>query len=210
MAYWQSSLGFGGLQDILQSRRYSFETGNSPRRSSIRSPDIDSREMEDEILRQIREEGLLDRVDLENIDANQEDQISEKIAEAFGRRQSEKMADLAEQEQLQYDHGGPLTPSPANSPMNESYQHTPSSSQGGIGGSSAIRASAEALNRSQQTRDHRAVAKTLEAEEVALRDDPRRARQAHASRVVEVEREAAQEARELLEFRMRHLARSRL
>ena len=59
-------------------------------RSLISSTDIDSHEMEEEILRQIREEGLLDGIDLENIDVNQEDQISERIAEAFRRRQSER------------------------------------------------------------------------------------------------------------------------
>lgn len=59
-------------------------------RSLISSSDIDSREMEEEILRQIREEGLLDGIDLENIDVNQEDDISERIAEAFRRRQNER------------------------------------------------------------------------------------------------------------------------
>ncbi|KAH8600789.1 hypothetical protein B0O99DRAFT_289610 [Bisporella sp. PMI_857] len=59
-------------------------------RSLISSSDVDSREMEEEILRQIREEGLLDGIDLENIDVNQEDQISERIAEAFRRRQAER------------------------------------------------------------------------------------------------------------------------
>lgn len=59
-------------------------------RSLISSDDVDSHEMEEEILRQIREEGLLDGIDLENIDVNQEDQISERIAEAFRRRQSER------------------------------------------------------------------------------------------------------------------------
>ncbi|KFY96050.1 hypothetical protein V498_02939 [Pseudogymnoascus sp. VKM F-4517 (FW-2822)] len=59
-------------------------------RSLISSSDVDSREMEEEILRQIREEGLLDGIDLENIDVNQEDQISERIAEAFRRRQRER------------------------------------------------------------------------------------------------------------------------
>ena len=58
---------------------------------SLISPDnVDSHGMEEEILRQIREEGLLDGIDLENIDVNQEDQISERIAEAFRRRQSER------------------------------------------------------------------------------------------------------------------------
>jgi hypothetical protein len=59
-------------------------------RSLLSSSDVDSHEMEEEILRQIREEGLLDGIDLENIDVNQEDQISERIAEAFRRRQEEK------------------------------------------------------------------------------------------------------------------------
>ena len=59
-------------------------------RSLISTSDIDSREMEEEILRQIREEGLLDGIDLENLDVNQEDQISERIAQAFRRRQAER------------------------------------------------------------------------------------------------------------------------
>ncbi|KAH8767900.1 hypothetical protein F5882DRAFT_191096 [Hyaloscypha sp. PMI_1271] len=59
-------------------------------RSLISASDVDSREMEEEILRQIREEGLLDGIDLENLDVSQEDQISERIAEAFRRRQAER------------------------------------------------------------------------------------------------------------------------
>ncbi|KAN0103380.1 hypothetical protein V8E51_011693 [Hyaloscypha variabilis] len=59
-------------------------------RSLISASDVDSREMEEEILRQIREEGLLDGIDLEHLDVSQEDQISERIAEAFRRRQAEK------------------------------------------------------------------------------------------------------------------------
>ncbi|TAQ88303.1 hypothetical protein B7494_g3391 [Chlorociboria aeruginascens] len=60
-------------------------------RSLISSSYIDSHDMEEEILRQIREEGLLEGIDLENIDVSQEDQISERIAEAFRRRQAEKL-----------------------------------------------------------------------------------------------------------------------
>ncbi|KAG9239358.1 hypothetical protein BJ875DRAFT_448516 [Amylocarpus encephaloides] len=59
-------------------------------RSLISSSDVDAREMEEEILRQIREEGLLDGIDLENIDVGQEDQISERIAEAYRKRQADK------------------------------------------------------------------------------------------------------------------------
>lgn len=49
-------------------------------------------------------------------------------------------------QQLEFEYGGPLTPSPANSPMKRSHQHTPSSLQGN---SPAIRAS-DALNSSMK------------------------------------------------------------
>jgi histone demethylase JARID1 len=49
-------------------------------------------------------------------------------------------------QQLEYEYGGPLTPSPANSPMKKSHQHTPS---GLRGESPAVRAS-EALNASMK------------------------------------------------------------
>jgi histone demethylase JARID1 len=49
-------------------------------------------------------------------------------------------------QQLEYEYGGPLTPSPANSPLKKSHQHTPSSLRGE---SPAVRAS-EALNASMK------------------------------------------------------------
>lgn len=42
--------------------------------------------IEDEILRQITEEGLLDEIDLHNLDPSQEDELTERIAEAYRRR----------------------------------------------------------------------------------------------------------------------------
>ena len=42
--------------------------------------------MQEEILRQIREEGILDGIDLDNLDVSQEDELSERIAEAYRRR----------------------------------------------------------------------------------------------------------------------------
>ena len=65
-------------------------------RSLISSSDVDTAEVEEEILRQIREEGLLDGIDLENIDAAEETRISERIAEAFRRRQEERNLFLPE------------------------------------------------------------------------------------------------------------------
>ena len=55
-------------------------------RSLISTDDVDSAAMEDEILRQILEEGLLDGVDTQNMSAMQEDELSERIAEAYRRR----------------------------------------------------------------------------------------------------------------------------
>ena len=55
-------------------------------RSLLSSSDLDSTEMEEEILRQIMDEGILDGIDLDSIDAGQEDELSEKIAEAYRRR----------------------------------------------------------------------------------------------------------------------------
>ncbi|KAF2836857.1 hypothetical protein M501DRAFT_939084 [Patellaria atrata CBS 101060] len=59
-------------------------------RSLLSSSEIDSQQIEEEILRQIMEEGLLDGIDLTNIDVSQEDEISERIAEAYRRRMRER------------------------------------------------------------------------------------------------------------------------
>ncbi|KAK7960998.1 Ring finger domain-containing protein [Apiospora saccharicola] len=59
-------------------------------RSLISSSDVDSRDMEKEIeefARQIQEEGLLDGLDLSNLDLAQNDELSRKITEAYRRRQ---------------------------------------------------------------------------------------------------------------------------
>lgn len=60
-------------------------------RSLISSSDVDSAEMEAEILRQITEEGLLDGVDLNNLDISQEDELSERIADAYRRRHGQSL-----------------------------------------------------------------------------------------------------------------------
>ncbi|KAK8076420.1 hypothetical protein PG994_003692 [Apiospora phragmitis] len=81
------------------SRQQSRESSRTRRRavehqSSIRSliisSDVDSRDMEKEIeefARQIQEEGLLDGLDLSNLDLAQNDELSRKITEAYRRRQ---------------------------------------------------------------------------------------------------------------------------
>ncbi|KAL8754013.1 MAG: hypothetical protein Q9199_004643 [Rusavskia elegans] len=54
-------------------------------RSLMSSSEIDSSEMEEEILRLV-DEGWLDGIDLNNLDTSQVDELSERIAEAYRRR----------------------------------------------------------------------------------------------------------------------------
>ena len=89
--------------DRSEGRRTARSRGNDPAHSESRSQarqiehqsslrsllstsEVDSSEMEEEILRQIMDEGLLDGIDLNNIDVSQEDALSERIAEAYRRR----------------------------------------------------------------------------------------------------------------------------
>ena len=66
-----------------QARRVGHQ---SSLRSLLSTSDLDSSEMQEEILRQIMDEGILDGIDLNSMDAGQEDELSEKIAEAYRRR----------------------------------------------------------------------------------------------------------------------------
>ncbi|KAI0200730.1 hypothetical protein F4808DRAFT_450707 [Astrocystis sublimbata] len=62
-------------------------------RSLISSSNVDSRDLEreiDDFARQIQEEGLLDGLDLDNLDLSQNDELSRKITEAYRRRQRER------------------------------------------------------------------------------------------------------------------------
>ncbi|TKA65951.1 hypothetical protein B0A49_11121, partial [Cryomyces minteri] len=70
-----------------ESRRVEHQ---SSLRSLLSASDLDSQEMEEEIMRQIMEEGLLDGIDLTHVDVGMEEEISERIAQAFRRRQRER------------------------------------------------------------------------------------------------------------------------
>ena len=63
-------------------------------RSLLGSSDVDSAEMQAEVLRQITEEGLLDGIDLDNLDVSQEDELSERIAEAYRQRHRQSFRSL--------------------------------------------------------------------------------------------------------------------
>ena len=65
------------------------QLGHQSSLRSLLSP-YDSEEMKEEILRQIAEEGLLDDIDWDHIQVEQEDEISERIAEAYRRRRRDR------------------------------------------------------------------------------------------------------------------------
>ncbi|KAK5118413.1 hypothetical protein LTR62_002927 [Meristemomyces frigidus] len=69
-------------------------TGNEPQiehqpslRSLLSASPIESLDVQQEILQSITAEGLLDGLDLDNLTPEQEDQLTERIAEAYRRRQ---------------------------------------------------------------------------------------------------------------------------
>ena len=72
---------------VVQARQIEHQ---SSLRSLLSTSDVDSAEMEEEILRQIMDEGILDGIDLNNIDVSQEDELSEKIAEAYRQRHRQR------------------------------------------------------------------------------------------------------------------------
>jgi hypothetical protein len=60
-------------------------------RSLMSASELDPQQMQEEILRQIAEEGLLDGIDLENMDATQEEELSERIAQEYQQRREARL-----------------------------------------------------------------------------------------------------------------------
>jgi len=113
-------------------------------RSLLSASELDSQEMEEEIMRQIMEEGLLDGIDLNNIDVAQEDEISERIAQAYRRRQEERRRDRRERRERlaregQISSSGHSTPEIRSPPIREDEQHRRRHHGRSISGSSAPR-----------------------------------------------------------------------
>ncbi|MCJ1473041.1 hypothetical protein MMC13_001690 [Lambiella insularis] len=68
------------------SRAQAQHLGHQSSLRSLLSTDAEAADIEEEIMRQIMEEGLLDGIDLNNLDTSQEDELSERIAQAYRRR----------------------------------------------------------------------------------------------------------------------------
>ncbi|KAJ5164035.1 uncharacterized protein N7500_005865 [Penicillium coprophilum] len=66
---------------------------------SLLSLSSDAETMEEEILRQILEDGLLDNINLDNLGPRQEEELSERIADAYRRRHMQRSQSRQRQEQ---------------------------------------------------------------------------------------------------------------
>lgn len=88
-----SSIGSRQRHEALSERQRRHIEHQSSLRSLISSSDATDIDMErevEEFARQIQEEGLLDGLDLDNIDLLNNDELSRKITEAYRRRQRER------------------------------------------------------------------------------------------------------------------------
>lgn len=103
--------------DLERTRR--IEHQSSLRSLLSRSSETET--MEEEILRQIIEDGLLDDIDLDNLGPSQEDELSERIADAYRRRHMQQPRSRQEQRRRQ-------SPEPSNRPGSRS-QSTQRSSE---------------------------------------------------------------------------------
>ncbi|KAJ6073245.1 hypothetical protein N7467_011330 [Penicillium canescens] len=76
---------------------------------SLLSLSSDAETMEEEILRQILEEGLLDDIDLDNLGPRQEEELSERIADAYRRRHMQRSGSRQRQERRPSPEGSART-----------------------------------------------------------------------------------------------------
>lgn len=112
--------GVTNPRDIVPPRHVEHQ---SSLRSLLSASELDSQEVEEEIMRQIMEEGLLDGIDLDNIDRSQEDEITERIAQAYRARQEQKRRErrerrerMAREGRLDLSASGAVTPQDSHTP----------------------------------------------------------------------------------------------
>ncbi|KAK5009127.1 hypothetical protein LTR28_002554 [Elasticomyces elasticus] len=91
-------LSYGAEELSRSQQRSSVLTQRSERqvehqtslRSLLSTSELDSTDLEEEIMQQIMDEGLLEDVDLNNLTMAQEEELTERIATAFRRRRRER------------------------------------------------------------------------------------------------------------------------
>lgn len=95
-------------------------------RSLLSVSEFDSRDMEAEIMRQIADEGLLDGVDLSRLDDEQEEEITEMIAQAYRRRKREQSPTGPTADLPDSHPSGSITENPFSHPHQSSHAPQPS------------------------------------------------------------------------------------
>ncbi|THX09154.1 hypothetical protein D6D13_06239 [Aureobasidium pullulans] len=114
----------------------SSQTDGLSHQSSIRSllsqSDVDLGDMEDEIMRHIIDHGLLDGMDLNNLTPDQEDAITDSIAQAYrsrrrqDRRDRDRIRDRDRDREPSAAHHSPATSTHRHSPRSSTHRHSPS------------------------------------------------------------------------------------
>lgn len=163
-------------RDWSETRQRQVEHQSSLR-SLIGSADMNERDIETEIedfARQIQEEGLLDGLDLDNIDLSRDDELSRRITEAYRRRQRERSRQEPARRSIAGAHNGASRP--ADTSPAEARLRAPDS--GGRAGSP--RTSSRSTSGNGQAED-RSRPPPTSSTNLEVRDPARRSRRRTAS-----------------------------
>ncbi|KAI5246598.1 hypothetical protein E4T43_02595 [Aureobasidium subglaciale] len=97
-------------------------------RSLLSQSDVDLGDMEDEIMRHIIDHGLLDGMDLNNLTPDQEDAITDSIAQAYRSRRRQDRRDRDRNRERSAAHHSPAIQTHRHTPRSSTTRHSPSTS----------------------------------------------------------------------------------
>ena len=104
----------GAIDSTSQARQIEHQ---SSLRSLLSNSNFDSSELEEEILQQIVEEGLLDGIDLDSLNLTQQDELSERIADAYRRRHGRRSRTVNTRDEV----SAPVNRTPAEQPRHRHH-----------------------------------------------------------------------------------------
>ncbi|PNY25300.1 Cysteine synthase-like protein [Tolypocladium capitatum] len=165
-------------RDWSETRQRQVEHQSSLR-SLIGSVDMNERDIEREIedfARQIQEEGLLDGLDLDNIDLSRDDELSRRITEAYRRRQRERSRQEPARRSNAGAHNG--APRPADASPADARLRAPDNG-GRVG--SRPRASSRSTTGGNGPAEDRSRPPPANSTNMEVRDPARRSRRRTAS-----------------------------
>ncbi|KAI5254600.1 hypothetical protein E4T42_02322 [Aureobasidium subglaciale] len=97
-------------------------------RSLLSQSDVDLGDMEDEIMRHIIDHGLLDGMDLNNLTPDQEDAITDSIAQAYRSRRRQDRRDRDRNRERSAARHSPAIQTHRHTPRSSTTRHSPSTS----------------------------------------------------------------------------------